>query len=104
MLHDMPRTSLTDKTPTSDTWTHTAAINDGEALDTFVEKIQQGTAGCISDGSGAERVTSTGYKSLHQEDEQPAFQGAQKIPGRADDQTSYQAELAGILLLMMTVN
>ena len=104
MLHDMPGSSPTDKNTISDTWTHMAAINEGEALDTFVERIQQGTAGCVSDGSGAEGITSAGYKSLHHDDKQPAFQGAQKIPGRADDQTSYRAELAGILLLMMTVN
>ena len=85
MLHDMPGSSPTDKNTISDTWTHMSAINEGEALDTFVERIQQGTAGCVSDGSGAEGITSAGYKSLHHDDEQPAFQGAQKIPGRAED-------------------
>ena len=89
-LHNvLPRTAHTTKTDARDTWVHLANINKGEPLQRFIQEIEQGTDACVSDGSAKDGVGSAGYKSMHQEEELPAFQGAQKVPGRQEDMHSY---------------
>ena len=105
-------TTMTNSSPHIDrgepgryeTWIQTPTIAEGPALDNFLAQIMDGTAGCISDGSQKDHLASAGYKSMHSTHEEPAIQGAQKIPGRLEDQTSYRAELAGLLILITTIN
>ena len=104
LITTLPRQQKTDTYEDNEQWIKNATINEGPALTEFLNQIEDGTAGCISDGSLKDNVASAGYKSLHHDDEEPAIHGAQKIPGRPKDQTSYRAELAGLLILMTTIN
>ena len=87
-----------------ETWIKTPTLAEGPALDNFLGQIMDGTSGCISDSSQKDHLASAGYKSMHSRYEEPAIQGAQKIPGRIEDQTSCRAELAGLLILITTIN
>ena len=77
---------------------------ENDKITTFLNKITDGSAGCVSDGSAKNGVTATAYTAMHEEDTLPAFKGSFGIPGRIKEQDSYRSELAGLLGIIMTVN
>lgn len=68
----------------------------------IVEMIKNNTATGGTDGSYKEGQSSSGFNIF--DDEQDLLDGGNHVPGQSKDQTSYRAELGGILGLIITVN
>jgi hypothetical protein len=86
----------------SDKWaiSHLHAPDEGRQL---AQSIQQQTAIAVSDGSYADDVGTAGFL-LHQEgDRSQAVVGVNLVPGNANEQSAYRAELAGIVGILVTL-
>ena len=75
-----------------------------EQIHNFIQQLEQGTAKCVSDGSARAGATATAFTTIPDDDNEPAFQGSFRIPGRYEEQDSYRSELAGLLGILLTVN
>ena len=102
LMHSTNRNIIVD-THLPPTWIPMGEF-ENDKIPTFLNKITDGSAGCVSDGSAKHGVTATAYTAMHEEDTLPAFKGSFGIPGRIKEQDSYRSELAGLLGIIMTVN
>ena len=94
--------SMTEST--TEPWAPMGTFRTGLPMETFLQEIQDGTAGCVSDGTAKDGKTAAAFTSLHKEGTHECMTGHMKIPGRQEDQDSYRGELAGLLGIITTVN
>ena len=69
-------------------WIHMAPLPDPDRQREIATEIEKGNGQAASDGSAHTNQTSAGYLYM-QRDEAYTMEGGQKIPGRADEQTSF---------------